>query len=517
MRIAERIPWHPICLGGGYVALFWVNAAVSPFAGIRSLLVTLLAIAACQLLLTLLIRDARRAALVTTALLLVLASKTVFMAVGDAPEAMGTGLAALWLALISMAAILVGRIVWRRAREWTLEGATYVLNVFSAVFIVVVIVSAVIQGRVGMIIDDLDQGHPWTESATPISRTGDQSGLPDIYVLLLDGYAGAKALERVYGFDNAPFVDALERRGFETASASRSDYLWTHLTLMSMFHRDYLERVPGVDPLRRPGAPLHPLVRQLINDNPSFDDLRAKGYAIYATVIPIEQYVMRKADFLIEGGHVNDIEVELLAATFAGDVLNVARPEFAAGEHRSEILEDLAALPVIAAEGHGSPRFVFAHVMSPHHPVVWDADGSPVNPSLVDSFYADTFIQQGVSEQQFIDDYVGQIEHLNELVLETLDELAAASDPSSPPVIILMSDHGSAMGIDPDHAETGDVDERTSNFFAALTPGRESVFPEDITPVNIMRLLEDAYLGTEFGEVEPLAEGLHISPDELGE
>ena len=80
-----------------------------------------------------------------------------------------------------------------------------------------------------------------------------------------------------------------------------------------------------------------------------------------------------------------------------------------------------------------------------------------------------------------------------------------------------MSDHGSGIGIDPAHAEAGDVTDRTSNFFAALTPGHESLFPEDITPVNVMRLLSDAYLGTEFGEVEPLADGLHIGPDELGE
>ena len=108
---------------------------------------------------------------------------------------------------------------------------------------------------------------------------------------------------------------------------------------MSMFHRDYLERVPSVDPLREPGAPPHPLVRQLINDNPSFDDLRAEGYSIYATVIPMEQYALRKADFLIEGGHINDVEVELLATTFVGDLVNAAWPEFAAGQHRSEILD----------------------------------------------------------------------------------------------------------------------------------------------------------------------------------
>ena len=192
MRIAERIPWHPICLGAGYVGLFWVNAAVSPFAGIRSLLVAILAIAACQLVLTLVLRDARRAALVTTALLLVLGSKIVFTAVADAPEAMGLWVAALWLVLIALAAILIGRIVWRRAREWTVRGATYVLNVVSAFFIVVVVASAVVQGRVGMIIDDLEQGSPWTDVTPATGSAPDEaSDLPDIYVLLLDGYPGA--------------------------------------------------------------------------------------------------------------------------------------------------------------------------------------------------------------------------------------------------------------------------------------------------------------------------------------
>ena len=77
------------------------------------------------------------------------------------------------------------------------------LNVISALFVVVVIASAVVQGRVGMIIDDLDQGRPWTEAAAAGPSTDEQSDLPDIYVLLLDGYPGAHALERVFGFDNA--------------------------------------------------------------------------------------------------------------------------------------------------------------------------------------------------------------------------------------------------------------------------------------------------------------------------
>ena len=176
-------------------------------------------------------------------------------------------------------------------------------------------------------------------------------------------------------------------------------------------------------------------MRQVINDNPTFDDLRAEGYSIYATVIPIEHYALRKADFLIDGGSINEFEVELLATTFAGDLLNAAWPEFAAGEHRREILDAFAALPAIAAQESGSPRFVFAHVVTPHHPVVWDSDGSPVNPPLIHSFYRDTLIEQGVSREQFIDDYVGQVEYLNEMALDTIDELRgvriflAAGDP----------------------------------------------------------------------------------------
>ena len=65
---------------------------------------------------------------------------------------------------------------------------------------------------------------------------------------------------------------------------------------------------------------------------------------------------------------------------------------------------------------------------------------------------------------------------------------------------MLFADHGSASAVDwnatqPEDADPARLLERTGTLFAALTPGRVAVFPDDISPVDMFRLLFDAYLG----------------------
>ena len=54
--------------------------------------------------------------------------------------------------------------------------------------------------------------------------------------------------------------------------------------------------------------------------------------------------------------------------------------------------------------------------------------------------------------------------------------------------------------------------ERTGNFFAAITPGREDVFPDDISPVDLFRLLFDAYYDTDYGRATPPEDGGKVPP-----
>ena len=74
---------------------------------------------------------------------------------------------------------------------------------------------------------------------------------PDIYYLILDGYANSSTLKEVYGYDNQGFEDYLEEKGFKVASESRSNYAITALSLASslnMEYINYLSEAGGVAP-----------------------------------------------------------------------------------------------------------------------------------------------------------------------------------------------------------------------------------------------------------------------------
>ena len=71
------------------------------------------------------------------------------------------------------------------------------------------------------------------KSSIPIAQR------PDIYLLLLDGYTNSKSLEKFYHFDDEPFIDSLQKKGFYLASNSKSNYPFTILTLSSALNLNY--------------------------------------------------------------------------------------------------------------------------------------------------------------------------------------------------------------------------------------------------------------------------------------
>jgi hypothetical protein len=158
---------------------------------------------------------------------------------------------------------------------------------------------------------------------------------------------------------------------------------------------------------------------------------------------------------------------------------------------------------------------VFTHVPAPHQPTVFGKEGAPVVVPLTDTWFADSPGERGEDRDEFVERYRAQLPYLNERVLETIDGIVENSEV--PPVIVLFSDHGSASlvdwnQIDPNEADPARLLERTGNFFAAVTPGREGVFPDDISPVDIFRLLFDAYYETDYGRATPPEDGGNVPP-----
>ncbi len=63
---------------------------------------------------------------------------------------------------------------------------------------------------------------------------------PDIYYIILDGYARSDVMSELFGFDNRPFLERLERRGFYIAKRSTANYCQTPLSLSSSLNAVYL-------------------------------------------------------------------------------------------------------------------------------------------------------------------------------------------------------------------------------------------------------------------------------------
>jgi hypothetical protein len=97
--------------------------------------------------------------------------------------------------------------------------------------------------------------YPWADYQNMTSKMVDALDVPlnppekpDIYYIILDGYARADVLSNLYGYDNSDFIKPLEQRGFNMASQSRSNYPRTLLSLASSLNMKYLE--PVSEPLR---------------------------------------------------------------------------------------------------------------------------------------------------------------------------------------------------------------------------------------------------------------------------
>jgi hypothetical protein len=67
-------------------------------------------------------------------------------------------------------------------------------------------------------------------------------------------------------------------------------------------------------------------------------------------------------------------------------------------------------------------------------------------------------------------------------------------------VIIVMSDHGTGVGLDAGDAEASDLTERFSNFLAVYSPGRPEVYRDGLTPVNLLTRVLNGYFGAALQE-----------------
>ncbi len=287
---------------------------------------------------------------------------------------------------------------------------------------------------------------------------------PDIYYIIVDGYAREDVLRELYDYDNSEFINFLENEGFYVAEESRSNYNQTDLSLASSLNMTYLDFIPetrGADERNR--TPL----AELIKENQVIDFLRLQGYEVITFNTGYGPTMINSADIFWDsetdtealpkeirtGIFLNSFENLLLrssAAILPMDTLIIGRevgvipPEDPLyTSHRHRILYNLSKLKEVP-EMEGS-YFVYAHIISPHPPFVFGSKGQWIAPPGKYTLAREGKFFTGPPEE-YIDGYRSQLSYLNTVLTEILKAILQKSNP--PPMIILQADHGPGAYLD---------------------------------------------------------------------
>jgi hypothetical protein len=390
--------------------------------------------------------------------------------------------AAIALVVAIVAVSLYWSAMARRPRP-ILRAVTRVASALTVVAFLAVLVAGVGDGSIAELADDLGGS-----VGTPTARASAAS-TPDVVVVLLDGYARADTLASM-GFDNGPFLADLQARGFEVLDESRSNYLITSLSLASMLNMRHLTDV-AADARTRRGPDLVRFVRRQISDNRAFSAFHDAGFRTVSIASGFEEVSIRDVDRYVDTGQLNEFEILFLRTTGARALLEGPLAGLLSAQHRDRVRGVLGAVADVLDEAADRPRLVFAHVPSPHAPFVF---GQPSDRSLdLRTYFEDAAAQRGMSRAEYEATYVAQLRVVSTLTIEALDRVLERR--SRPTAVVLLSDHGSAAGMDWNDVEGSDLRERSANLLAFRSPGVSLDVADGMTLVNVFPTLLDAYAG----------------------
>ena len=306
---------------------------------------------------------------------------------------------------------------------------------------------------------------------------------PDVYFFILDAYSRDDKLREQFGFDNTPFLKALESRGFYVARESRVNYLQTVLSLSSTLAMTYHYTEGSFE--------LSGLQRVLHGANPTVRRFRGLGYTFVYAVPNFwhGSHCTGIEDVCIDPSiNLGEYHRQLFQLTPFGHLAMFLVPD-----HVNELFNSngdvtfetvratLAKLPPI-------PRFVFGHMMFPHAPYRFESDCRYRRGAAPD-------VDTG---------YLDNLRCTNKQILKFVDWIVAKK-PNT--IIVLQSDHGLKFGefnnaVDDDMLPVdiswNAFDGRAGILNAMRLPSacRQYVRP-DITAVNTFRLVFSCLDGTQ--------------------
>lgn len=338
---------------------------------------------------------------------------------------------------------------------------------------------------------------PQDEGASAVSLPNGPK--PGIFYIVPDGFGRLDVLKEKHGINLDWFSQALKSRGFQIAEKNHSSYLQTQLSLASTLNLQTLDalsdRVGKTDGDRRLYGPLitHSQAARILTES-GYEHITVgsgyEGIRLGGREVPLE---VRAPVSLFEASLLKKTPLALLP--WLDEVQSI--------RHRGHLESAFRALKELASPGQ-KPKFVMAHLLTPHPPFVLDADGRPTEPkggfAISDG---DDYMRLVAGPTEYREGYSGKVQHTAKELLKVVDALLSGSK-GNPPIIIIQGDHGSKLGVSHKSLEETDVREGFSCFYALFVPPSVPVtLPKGDASVNTFRRIFTAMGAKNLLPLEP--------------
>jgi hypothetical protein len=497
-RTLERIPFYPF-LAVCYPVAFLLSVnkeEIDPSAGLRSLLVFLLLGLGAFLFSLLLTRNLRKAGL--NALVILLTFFLIFfvlyapvyrglrdVSLGGQVLGRHRYLVPATLAFLLLTA-LAGWLALRKASAKKLGTVTFALNLLVlALFLIPSLNLGVYALKKNANVSQANAALPEVGFTLPAVT----QSLPDVYYIILDMHTSDHVMQKLMDYDDSGFTADLRERGFYVPECSRSNYSSTQFSITSSLNMEFLQDISdSYDP-----SSLYPLL-QSSRVRRALESAGYKTYAFesgysFSHLLDADHYyqpVSGAWDLLTYPG-VTPFE-SLIMQVSGGRILYETRDQLSQKmqyiidasyvEYRDRILFTLDTLHTLPAEP--GPKFVFAHILAPHDPFVFDEDGSTAFRRTPFALNEDPEFREGYGWEPYSKAYVKEVIYLHKRLLEIVDQILVES--TVPPVIILQGDHGVPRSA---------VDNAQFEIYNAIYMKdiENTGFYNTLTPVNTFRLV----------------------------
>lgn len=324
----------------------------------------------------------------------------------------------------------------------------------------------------------------------------ENAGGPDIYYILMDGYARADTLLDYFGYDSREFIGFLKDSGFQVADQSSGNYPFTTLVVKSMLHMDYVGDESGFKQRDDGKKFREPKIFFGHRVGRRFSEM---GYDI-VTITSIGHYIGTtgaERRYLKDRWITRDeFELAVLNTTVLPSIWDDIAEEIYSDKARI----DFALDEITRQVSRPGPKLVMAHIMAPHQPFVYDREGNQPRDGNRGFGQFDNLSND-------IRGYRDEVHWLNIRLKEIIANILENS--ARPPVIILQGDHGlriTRYTLGSSDTPTPVINDSCprevfSNLSAIYLPeaGNLDEIPRTFSTVNTFRLIFDKYFGSQMG------------------